>query len=105
MPALTVFDLLASHHFIADLPSPWLHRLAARGRPVFRSCGQRLFREGGVADRFWLLHSGAVAIDFPVPGRGDIVIERLGPGTVVGWSWLRPPYRWRFGAVVAENIC
>jgi len=104
MASLSVFDLLAMHDFVADLPSARLHRLARAGRPVFQGAGTRLFREDAVADRFWLVHSGAVAIDFHVPGRGDIVIERIGPGTVVGWSWSRPPYRWRFGAVVAEDI-
>ena len=34
-----------------------------------------------------------------VPGRGDQVVETLAAGTVLGWSWLYPPYRWHFGAV------
>jgi hypothetical protein len=33
-----------------------------------------------------------------VPGRGLVTIETLGPWTVLGWSWLEPPHRWRFGA-------
>lgn len=71
---------------------------------MYRASGQRLFREHGPADRFWLVHSGTVAIDLHVPGRGDVVLEELGPGTVVGWSWLLAPYLWRFGAVVADDI-
>jgi len=101
---LTVFDLLAVHDFVSDLPAGWLHRLAMAGRPVFHPAGTRLFREDATADRFWLVHSGAVAVDFHVPGRGDIVIETIGPGQVLGWSWWRPPHRWRFGAVVAEHV-
>nr|BFE71916.1 hypothetical protein GCM10020092_052170 [Actinoplanes digitatis] len=50
------------------------------------------------------MQSGTVAVDFHVPGRGHIVVEPAGAGTVVGWSWARPPYRWRFGAVVAEDV-
>ena len=34
-----------------------------------------------------------------VPGRGDQIVETLGASTVLGWSWLNPPYRWHFGAV------
>jgi len=104
MPSLSVFDLLTLHEFVGDLNEDWLRRLAAAGRPVFRSTGHRLFREDAPAERFWLVHSGVVALDFHVPGRGEIVVERVGPGTVVGWSWARPPYRWRFGAVVVEDI-
>ncbi len=34
-----------------------------------------------------------------VPGRGLVVIEALGMGDVIGWSWLYPPYQWRLGAI------
>ena len=44
-----------------------------------------------------------MALDFYVPGRGDVVIERVGAPGVVGWSWLLPPFQWALGAVVAEQ--
>ena len=103
MPTLSVFDQLVVHPFLAGLPADRLQRLAAHGRPVLRHTGYRLFPEHGPADRFWLLRTGVVALDFHVPGRGDIVIERVGAGSVVGWSWLLPPYRWTLGARVAED--
>ncbi|GAA3337491.1 hypothetical protein GCM10020358_13970 [Amorphoplanes nipponensis] len=103
MAPLSVFDLLVLHPFLSDLPMGLLQGLAAHGRPVLRHTGYRLFREDHPADRFWLLRSGVVALDFHVPGRGDIVIERVGADSVVGWSWLVPPYRWTLGAVVAED--
>jgi CRP-like cAMP-binding protein len=43
-------------------------------------------------------------LDLHVPGRGDVIIESLDPGTVLGWSWLFPPYDWRFGASAAEPV-
>jgi CRP-like cAMP-binding protein len=48
---------------------------------------------------FWLIERGGIALDMRVPGRGDQIVETLGPGTVLGWSWLHRPYRWHFGAV------
>ena len=104
MPSLSVSDLLTLHDFVADLPADRRQRLATAGRPVFRGTGHRLFHQDTPADRFWLVHSGTVALDFHVPGRGHIVVEHAGPGAVVGWSWARPPYLWRFGAVVADDI-
>ncbi|MFE9657997.1 cyclic nucleotide-binding domain-containing protein [Micromonospora sp. NPDC006431] len=65
--------------------------------------GHRLFRAGQPAERFWLVRGGEVALDFPVPGRGDVGIETIGAGGVVGWSWLFPPYRWQFGAVAVRR--
>ena len=38
-----------------------------------------------------------------MPGRGDVGIETIGPGGVLGWSWLFPPYRWQFGAVATQR--
>jgi CRP/FNR family cyclic AMP-dependent transcriptional regulator len=104
MSSLSVFDLLAMHDTVSDLPANWLQRLAGTARPVFLGLGHRLCREDAHADHFWLINSGTVAIDFYVPGRGDIVVERVGAGAPVGWSWMRPPFRWRFGAVVADNV-
>jgi CRP/FNR family cyclic AMP-dependent transcriptional regulator len=103
MAPLSVFDHLALHPFAGDLPIDRLRRLAVHGRPALRHTGYRLFRVDGPADRFWLLRSGVVALDFHVPGRGDVVIERVGAGSVLGWSWLLPLYRWTFGAAVAED--
>ena len=103
MAPLTVFDQIALHPFLNDLPSGWLQRLAVHGHVVLRHPGYRLFIEDAPARHFWLVRSGLVALDFHVPGRGDIVIERIGGDGVVGWSWMLPPYRWSLGAVVADE--
>ncbi|WP_213456961.1 cyclic nucleotide-binding domain-containing protein [Rhizomonospora bruguierae] len=95
-------DLLAEQPFLAGMPGPWLSRLALHGHPAVRPAGNRLFHADGLADRFWLVRSGTVAVDLHVPGRGDVVIEAIGRTGVIGWSWLFPPYRWHFGAVAAE---
>lgn len=96
-------DLLSVHPFLAGLPRPWLERLSSHGHPLVRRTGQRIFHEGMPAERFWLIRSGRVALDITDPRRGDIVIEHIGAGSVLGWSWLFPPYRWHFGAVAAEQ--
>jgi hypothetical protein len=103
MAPLTVFDQIALHPFLNDLPFGWLQRLAVHGRVILRYPGYRLFIEDAPAGQFWLVRAGVVALDFHVPGRGDIVIERVGGDGVVGWSWMLPPYRWSLGAVVADE--
>ncbi|MFD4137799.1 MULTISPECIES: Crp/Fnr family transcriptional regulator [unclassified Streptomyces] len=60
--------------------------------------GNRLFEEGQPADRFWIVHSGTVTLDIHVPGQRPVVLESLGFGELVGWSWLFPPYVWQLGA-------
>ena len=67
-------------------------------REVTYDDGARLFDEGGRADRCWLIRQGRVALDTTIPGQGRVVLQTLGPGDLLGWSWLVPPYRWHFGA-------
>jgi CRP-like cAMP-binding protein len=58
----------------------------------------RIFDEGGPADRFWIVREGTVALDVHIPGHRPPVIETLGVGDLVGWSWLFEPYVWQLGA-------
>ncbi|MER6997926.1 cyclic nucleotide-binding domain-containing protein [Streptomyces sp. NPDC000410] len=60
--------------------------------------GARVFEEGRRADHFWIIRSGTITLHMPVPGRRPAVIENLGFGELVGWSWLFPPYVWQLGA-------
>lgn len=63
-------------------------------REVSFAMGERIFDEGGRADRFWIIHTGTVALAVHVPGRRAAVIETLGAGEMLGWSWLVPPHHW-----------
>jgi CRP/FNR family cyclic AMP-dependent transcriptional regulator len=99
----TAYDMLAAQPFLAGLPDHHLERLSyLTSRSVFHT-GNRVFSEGSRADRFWLITRGKVNLDTHVPGRGDVVVETIGAGSVLGWSWLFPPYRWHFGAVAVET--
>ncbi|WP_306322080.1 MULTISPECIES: cyclic nucleotide-binding domain-containing protein [unclassified Streptomyces] len=60
--------------------------------------GTRILDEGAHADHFWIIRTGTVALDMHVPGRRPAVIETLGFGELVGWSWLFEPYVWQLGA-------
>lgn len=73
-------------------------RLVGLAHEVRHPGSVRLFEEGGAADRFWIIRTGAVALDTHIPGRGPAVVETVGPGGLVGWSWLCPPHRWHLGA-------
>lgn len=60
--------------------------------------GEHLFREGGEAKKFFLIRAGTVAIEVEAPVKKAIVLETLGEGDVLGWSWMVPPYRTAFAA-------
>jgi CRP-like cAMP-binding protein len=77
--------------------------VAGTAREVRFDRGQRLFEEGRPAVGCWVVRDGRVALDAHVPGRGTVVVQTLGPGDVVGWSWLVRPHRWQFGAMAATD--
>jgi len=95
---VTTYDLLTAHPFLAGLTRQQLERLSPWAHRALFQAGARVFSEQGRAQRFWLIREGNVALDMYVPGRGAVVIETLGAGAVLGWSWLYPPYRWHLGA-------
>ncbi|MET9232248.1 cyclic nucleotide-binding domain-containing protein [Lentzea sp. NPDC003310] len=64
--------------------------------------GARLFDEGGLADQCWIVLSGCVMVDAATQPRGRMGLQSIGPGELVGWSWLVQPYRWHFGATVVS---
>jgi CRP-like cAMP-binding protein len=39
-----------------------------------------------------------------IPDQGRVIIENIGMGELLGWSWLFPPYRWVFGAMAAAPV-
>jgi CRP/FNR family transcriptional regulator, cyclic AMP receptor protein len=93
---------LAGHQFTHGMAEDHIAALAGVASHVRLPARHRLFDEGGTADRFWLIQAGQVALDMNVPGRGMVVIETLGMGDVVGWSWLYSPFQWKLGAVTTR---
>lgn len=89
---------------IGYLPFRHRERLLGVGREIRFAAHTRVFERGESATRFWLIRSGAVHLDAHVPGRRHVVVETLGPGDLLGCSWLFHPYRWRFGAVTAGSV-
>jgi CRP/FNR family transcriptional regulator, cyclic AMP receptor protein len=97
-------SVLGAQPFLRGLPPGQLAELAELCRHVTIPAGERLFEEGSMANRFWLIDAGQVALDASVPGQGRVLIERLGRNDVIGLSWMLAPYQWRFGAVATQTM-
>lgn len=104
MKTSNVAEVVSAHPLLAGLPAPIVEEVARCARNVAFPAGGLLLAEGDPADTTFLLRRGRVAIEVQAPGRGALVIETVGPGAVVGWSWLFPPYAWRFDARALEPV-
>ena len=76
--------------------------VAACGRPAAFAVGDYLMREGQDEPAFFVLRSGAVALETHVPQRGAVTVQTLHAGDLLGWSWLVPPFRAAFDARALE---
>lgn len=89
---------LEHHPFFAELSPDERGQLA--GCAVRREfpAGHPLTKEGEPAHCFYALLRGKVAIQLAVPVRGQVTLQTLADGEVLGWSWLAPPATWTFDA-------
>jgi len=102
MPAESLERILAAHPFFKGM-EPIYHQLFVDCASNVRfEAGEVIFREGEVANQFYLIRHGRVAVEVSTPERGPVIVQSLGEGEVLGWSWMMPPYRWRFDARAVE---
>jgi len=76
--------------------------LAECAMPLDFKPGDLIFREGDVANRFYLLGQGRVLLESETPERAPLVVDEICGDSVLGWSWLFPPYLWHFTARAIE---
>ena len=92
----SISDLLGEHPFFEGLPPEALELISGCGVNVHFDADATIISEDEPADLFYVLRSGRVALEVATPRRGPLVIETVGPGEILGVSWLLPPYRWTF---------
>jgi CRP/FNR family transcriptional regulator, cyclic AMP receptor protein len=103
VPMRTIDRVLAELPAFAGLDPSYLELIAGCGVNRVFEAGEQLFREGDPADTFYVIRHGRVALEVEAPGKGALMIETLGEGSLVGWSWLFPPYRCSFDARALEQ--
>lgn len=99
----TLERIIAEHPFFIGLEQYYANLLTGCAANVRFPQGTYIFKEGGEANDFYLVRSGKVALEIFAPQRKPIIIDTLGEGDILGWSWLLPPYHWKFHAHAIEE--
>jgi CRP-like cAMP-binding protein len=96
--------VLRQHPFLAELSPLHMEELAGCATNVHAPEGSFLIREGEIANTFYLVRTGRIVLEMEVPPRGSLRIQTVGPGEILGWSWLISPYRWHFSARASADV-
>jgi CRP/FNR family transcriptional regulator, cyclic AMP receptor protein len=96
-------EILRQHPFLHELSDEHMKTLLGCASNVRFAEGSYLIREGQLANTFFLIRGGRVAVEVDVSGKGGLRIQTAGPGEVLGWSWLISPYRWHFSGVAVAD--
>lgn len=97
-------DLLAEHKFFQEFPEKYFDVISGCGKNVHFNKDEYIAKEDDSADFFYLIRSGRAAVSVGAPGRDPIVVQTIGEGEILGWSWIFPPYRWTFDIQALEDI-
>jgi CRP-like cAMP-binding protein len=95
---------IARHEFFRDFKPQHLK--------IFQDCvsdarygrDQLLLRQGQGAERFFIVRKGEVRLELLTPENGSVPVQTIGPGEIVGWSWIIPPYKSTFDARAIEPL-
>ena len=95
---------VALHPFLAGMNRTHLALLTDCAIAAHFEKGQTILRKGEFAKGFYLIESGEVVIESGEESGEPVVVDSIGPGDSLGFSWMFPPYVWRFTACAVEHI-
>ena len=95
---------VALHPFLTGMSRTHLALLADCAIAAHFEKGQTILREGEFAKGVYLIESGEVVLESGEESGEPVVVDTIGPGDPLGWSWMFPPYIWRFTARAVEPI-
>ena len=93
-----------SHPFLEGLSPEHLTALVECAMPSGFEAGEVVFREGEIANRFYLILQGRVVLEAAVRNHPPVPVDSVGAGGVLGWSWLFPPCTWHFTARAIQPV-
>jgi len=96
-------EVIQEHPFFRDVETLYIEHLASTAEALTFKAGEYVVRDGETADRVFLVTRGKVDLGLACSGRSNVSIQALGPGDVIGWSWIVPPHQWRLDAMAVED--
>jgi CRP/FNR family transcriptional regulator, cyclic AMP receptor protein len=100
----TLERIIADHPFFAGLDDVFMDLMVGCASNVRFQAGTYILREGDPANTFYLIREGKVAVEVVAPQHKPIIVSTVTVGDILGWSWLLPPFQWKFHARAVDNV-
>ncbi len=100
----TLERIIAEHPFFVGLDEGFTNLMVSCASNVRFKADTYILKEGNPANTFYLIREGQVAVEVLAPQRKPIIISTLGVGEILGWSWLLPPFQWKFHARAVDDV-
>jgi CRP-like cAMP-binding protein len=104
MAEKNIDGLVAEHPFFKQMPASYQTLIAGCGKNVRFDSGQLLAKTGDPANSFFAIRHGRVSVELHSAERGPLILQTLEAGDIIGWSWLFPPYLWKFDVRAVEPV-
>lgn len=93
-----------NHPLFQALPPDQARALSLLATEVRFGPGESILRQREAADGFYLIEEGEVTLEYELPGKKRVKIQKIGAGELLGLSWLFEPYRWEFSATAVKAV-
>jgi CRP-like cAMP-binding protein len=96
-------EILKEHPFFKGFTADEIDFISSCAKNKVFHQNEIIAHENQSADEFYLIRQGKVAICSLIPNQGNIIIQTIGEGEILGWSWIFPPYQWMFEVIASES--
>ena len=100
----TLERIISEHPFFVGLDQGFTNLMVSCASNVRFAAGTYILKEGDPANTFYLIREGKVAVEVLAPHHKPIIIATLSRGEILGWSWLVPPFQWKFHARAVDDV-
>lgn len=90
------------HPFFAGMDHKQLGLITDCAIPAEFRKGEVILRQGERAKQFYVIETGKVSLETEDDSGQAVVVDTIGAGELLGWSWMFPSYAWRFTARAIE---
>jgi len=87
----TVYDIISGQPFFKGLGAKHCRALAENAKQTWFEADELIFRDGDLANRFYLVVDGRIALESS-NNCPRVLLQTIGAGELLGWSWMFLPY-------------